>query len=510
MTPTHGRSQISWRVFLNAIIAPILMLLSTSLQAATVTLDFDPPDYAAGDVLTSVGKVIFLPNAVVFQPTHVTTFTGTQALRGTTTCADGACNNGAYHMDIRFGIPLPIPKGAVLTSRAQSVSVRVGADTLSQSCFPEGTTCPLYVRMVGYDDQGNPVADTYDVLLLDSSSLSNPNASGYNAPIATELTIADAAARIVSISIFYGKGTFSHDAMTSSYPGEPQIDHLVVVFPDSTTTSTTPPAKPSITISAPTDGSQRAYPYQARLQGSLTAPGGLAAFCYRLDGSTPTQADCNNNALLNSSTQTFDIALADADLRPGANVLSVTAYDLWGQFATQRVTLTTLPPPPPKVNIFYPTANSWVTGSSISTVGQVSTVGALQGFCIVVNPTAAPSSSNCEQNLAAVSSGFNPLSFAVSLPASQFALGPNSIAAFAYDRWGQLGEAVQSVNAPTDFRVVGMEITQGVQSNTIPLNTVGAAPYTGANLRQNVPTIVRVFANTPGAGSYCCASMTYN
>jgi hypothetical protein len=57
-----------------------------------------------------------------------------------------------------------------------------------------------------------------------------------------------------------------------------------------------------------------------------------------------------------------------------------------------------------------------------------------------------------------------------------------------------MGRADQSVNDPTDFRIVAMEITQGIQTATLPLNVVGAVPYTGATLREYVPTVVRVFA----------------
>jgi hypothetical protein len=476
--------------------------------AQTETLDFDSPDFLSDTLLYYVGDINFLPAATIFTPTHVVTYSGTQALRVSDTCQTTACTNNAYRMDIRFGTPLTPNRSLWWYKRADSVSMEIGADSIALTCFSEGTTCAIYARLTGFDDQGNLVADSHDVFLLDASS--SPTGA-YNAPITRQIAITDPQARIVRVLLVYGKGTFNHDGGIP-FPGEPQIDHLVVNFPETLPSQGTPPPPPTVQITAPINGSQRNVPYKVHLQGSITAPGGVAAFCYRVNASDPSESDCRNDADLHADN-TFDIDLPDNMFAP-TNTLSVAVWDLAGQHTTKSVSLTTVPPPPPVVVLYLPKNNAWIDPSKTNSIsGTVATIGALQGFCIRIDAPAVPAAGTCLQDLSAIISTFTqlqPLFFSKTLIPNLFTMGAHHITVFAVDRWNQLGRADVDINTPTDFRVVGMEITQGIQTADIPLNVTGFAQYTGVNLRVGVPTVVRVFANTAFAGSYTGVRMLLN
>src|SRR5262249_29132272 len=138
------------------------LVVGPSARASTVTLDFDSPDYAVGDTIARVGDINFLPGAVVFAPMRVPTFSGTQSAKGPTICTSPDCPNQAYQMEIRFGSgpPPQFPTGPWIWRAADTVSVRVGADSVALSCFPEGTSCAMYARLRGWNQDGIPVADS--------------------------------------------------------------------------------------------------------------------------------------------------------------------------------------------------------------------------------------------------------------------------------------------------------------------------------------------------------------
>src|SRR5262249_40022758 len=161
------------------------------------------------------------------------------------------------------------------------------------------------------------------------------------------------------------------------------------------------------------------------------------------------------------------------------------------QKGTASVSFTTTRPSPPAVSISAPRDFDWLSAAAPSYVdGNVATVGALAGFCVVANRSAVPGMAQCQKDLSGARYlGSQPIAFGVFLPASQFQMGANKISAFAYDRWGQVGRADVAVNTPTDFRIVGMEISQGIQTSAIPLNTTGSSPYSGVKLRAGVPTV---------------------
>jgi hypothetical protein len=314
------------------------------------------------------------------------------------------------------------------------------------------------------------------------------------------------------VVLVYGKATFAHDAQPA-FPGEPQIDHLVVNFPETPPPQGTPPAAPVIQIDEPVTGAQRTVPYQVRLRGSITVAGGLAAFCYRVNAPTPGGNDCRNNTDLRPGN-TFDIDIPDGLLGGGTNTLAVTVFDLWGQRSTQSVSVTAVAPPPPAIIIYTPTNNQWIDPArSNALIGTVGTVGALKGFCVRIDASADPAAWTCTQDLDAIKStntAWQPLFFTTPLTSNLLTSGAHRISVFAVDRWDQMSRADVSVSTPTDFRIVAMEITQGIQTVDIPLNFNGVAPYAGVNLHVDVPTVVRVFANTRFAGSYGGAGMLLN
>src|ERR1043166_2995154 len=115
-----------YRTLVAALLCSVPVMMPLTAIAQTVTLDFDAPLFAPGNQVGQVGDITFRPAAVVFAPTRVATFSGTQALKVAGTCATPDCTNSAYRMEIRFGQPLPAPAGAWLWKRADSVSMRIG------------------------------------------------------------------------------------------------------------------------------------------------------------------------------------------------------------------------------------------------------------------------------------------------------------------------------------------------------------------------------------------------
>lgn len=290
----------------------VFLVVGPSAHASTVTLDFDAPDYAVGDTITRIGDINFLPSATVFAPTRVATFSGTQAAKVPSTCASTLCPNQAYQMEIRFGSgpPPQFPTGPWIWRAADTVSVRVGADSVALSCFPEGTSCAMYVRLRGWNQQGIPVADSNDVLLFDVSSLVT---GAYSAPITREISIHDPFASIVRVTLVYGRDTH-HDI---GFPGEPQIDHLVVNFPDNPPTHFPLTQSPTIQITEPVNGSQPAFPYKVRLRGSVTTFAGIGAFCITENAPAPNYNDCHDYADLQPGN-TFDVPIPDGAFGPGS------------------------------------------------------------------------------------------------------------------------------------------------------------------------------------------------
>jgi hypothetical protein len=111
------------------------------------TIDFDPPLFASGQIVTTVGDVTFLDFPVVFTPAPIATFSPPNAVHFSLACNDPSCSNGAYMLRMNFAKPM------------SSVSLRTGSDAaiIPNLCIPEGSACAINARLVGYDSLQPPI-----------------------------------------------------------------------------------------------------------------------------------------------------------------------------------------------------------------------------------------------------------------------------------------------------------------------------------------------------------------
>jgi predicted secreted protein with PEFG-CTERM motif len=171
--------------------------------------------------------------------------------------------------------------------------------------------------------------------------------------------------------------------------------------------------------------------------------------------------------------------------------------------AEADVTINLATPPPPTITIISPTEdeffNSLPTTLKPSYVeGSVSVPGGLTGFCIKVNDASTPFLQQCNQ--ASLVGLYN--NFITNISSSSLKPGLNTIYVFAYDRWGQIGESKVDFIMPVGFQITGMEVTQGIQTMNIAINTGGPQNYEGVKLISGGKTVVRVFANIEDTGNY--------
>jgi hypothetical protein len=200
----------------------------------------------------------------------VTTFTPPNALRFAQPCNDKDCSNGAYMLRMNFA------KGVSM------VSLRAGSfgATIDGFCFPENTSCNVTARLIGFDTNGNGVADSGDVKIGDY----------LRGPITTKINITNKYGLIRSAILFCGKGTRNP---TDGGPAQAQIDHLVF------TVAENPPPPPiypppSVMITSPQPQQSFSYPYRVTFTGRVTAAGGLFAFGTAINNSTfPPENQCN-------------------------------------------------------------------------------------------------------------------------------------------------------------------------------------------------------------------------
>jgi hypothetical protein len=453
--------------------AVLLFLQSNPSPAQTTTIDFDPPQFTAGQQLQTVGIVTFPDGAVVFAANNITTFSPPNALRSAQVCSDVRCSSGAYMLRMYFGQLL------------SALSMKAGNVGTTLACIGEDY-CPVAARLEGFDVNGNTVADSGDIHVGDT----------FQGPITTDVAISDAAGRIAYAILFMGKGTAHSDY---GNPVPVQIDHLSFTSTGVITPNVNTP--PSITITTPTPQQSVSYPYQVMFSGNVSAPAGLRTFCTALNNTTiPLFNQCNQVGSLDPNGN-FSFGIQPKDLAPGTNTLSAFVYDLGNQSAAATVTFSLQPPPPPSIVIFEPTADYCIGGvvqsgvcwlnsaSGIKMTGGGTIPGGLLAFCTGANEPVPPPSGQCNQT--------NQFFFNVPVPAAMLAPGLNTLDAYAYDRWGQLAQAHVSVVLPADPQIIAMEVTQGIQTTSIPLNTPGSpVAYSGVRLFAGGKTIVRVFANT--------------
>jgi len=447
-------------------------------HAEIVTLDFDPPTFHDGQVLGWVGDIGFFGNATVFRPASVPTRTPPLALHMPAWCESSACANGASQMSI------------LLRRRASAVTVRVGSDLVPFAnffCFPEGIDCGVYARLVARDGR-DVIVDSRDVKLFDAST--------FQAPITTELSVADPHGRISGVTLVVGQGTFSHD---QGNPGRVQIDHLVVTFVDGGSTEPPDQLPPSVTILTPVE--RLSYPYRFTATGTWTAPAGLLALCVRVNEPIPVDNRfCRNDAVLDDGT--FRAELFRDSLLPSGNVLNVAVVDLAGRRGTASLALDVAAPPPPLIGLFTPRPGVWSPGGSppFTASGITFVSGPPAGFCLrvarAVDTVLPPALADCQdQHALSPGGGFA----GVPITAALLPPGEDAVHAYVFDAWGQHGETVVKGTVPANLRITGVEVTQGSQTYDAPF---ASGPYVGTALVKGVSTVARVFANAVAGGPF--------
>jgi hypothetical protein len=446
--------------------------------ATTTVINFDQPQFSNGQVVTSASGVTFPDAPIIFQPFGVSTNSSPYALRSSQPCNDKQCSNNAYQLTMVF------------SQGANKVSLRAGSNStwdnsITLFCFPEGTTCPIAARLIGYDTSDVPIADSRDVHIADA----------LQGPITTEISIEDGAARIHKAILYVGKGTFSSDY---GNPDRAQIDDLTFTVPDTVPPPPEPIRPPTITITSPQPGQSFSYPYQVSFSGKVTSPGGLFTFCTRINDATfPPANQCTQSGLVNQDG-TFSIPIDPNQLRPGSNTLHAFVYDLSSQSGSAQVQFNLLAPPPPSVSIVYPKQSQDFTKvSDVHLTGEVNVPGGLLAFCTRQNNPTVPPLDQCTEAGKVNFYEYEAKGYFTSVPVPSSGLYPgfNTLYAFVYDRWGQIGSAQVQILLPTNTRITGMEVTQGIQREKIQLNTGNPVPYQGVKLIMGGKTVVRVFAN---------------
>ena len=93
----------------------------------------------------------------------------------------------------------------------------------------------------------------------------------------------------------------------------------------------------------------------------------------------------------------------------------MTVYDFWGQRGTQFVSIQALAPPPPAIIVYTPTATSGLIHRADNLTERHGwNVGALKGFCILIDALPIQHPATCMQDMSAIKStntAWQPLFF---------------------------------------------------------------------------------------------------
>jgi hypothetical protein len=120
------------KVFISSTLLKVLVAVAFACEAiAGVTdINFDPPNFIPGQVVTAVSGVTFPDSPVIFVPTEPP-HSPPYALRSAQPCLDTHCSNNAYQHRMIFD------KGmSRISLRAGSEYPQVGEVF---NCMPEGT-----------------------------------------------------------------------------------------------------------------------------------------------------------------------------------------------------------------------------------------------------------------------------------------------------------------------------------------------------------------------------------
>jgi len=232
--------------------------LAPGARAATTTINFD--SYAAGEALGTVGEATFVGSPKVFEPVNVSTQSPPKALHPQQPC--GSLPSSCA-MEVDFSSPM------------SSVSLRLGLDDEQAGEFG------VPYQLTGYNASHSPVAQ------------SNGNAtlgSGYD-PITTKVSIQSLSTNIVEVVLQLGATNVY--PYSTGYASRPAIDDLTF-----TGDTLTPPAPPSVTITAPSAGQRFLQPDDVRVSGHVYAPAGVNRFCLTTSTASSMPASCGQAGLL--------------------------------------------------------------------------------------------------------------------------------------------------------------------------------------------------------------------
>jgi hypothetical protein len=133
---------------------------------------------------------------------------------------DTECDNGSYSLSVSFA------------EGASEVTLQSGAEYPSADwgCFPEGSFCEAFARLMGFNATGSLVADSGDVRIF---TFDDPSPISITTPVG----ISDPQRRIRWATLVVGRGTVSHDFgdarrvilddLTVTMPAAPTIDITV-------------------------------------------------------------------------------------------------------------------------------------------------------------------------------------------------------------------------------------------------------------------------------------------
>jgi hypothetical protein len=501
-----GARQRRWFIVLALLFGLIATQLAGQVvaRAATAIVTFESPPYSVGQVVSSVPGATLSPTGTVYQPSAPTA-SGANAVRaGLERCNDTSCSNGANRLSMAFSQSL------------DRVSLRVGAVNGGfEFCFPENNPCEVWARLIAFDAAGTALADSRDVLVASLDVMSAGS-------ILSTLTVNDPAGRIRSATLTLGTGLWNSQHEHGN-PGAWGIDDLSLSVPDAPPSPPPLPAPPAITIDTPTPGQVVPFPYTMALTGQVSAPAGLFGFCIRLNNSAPPSAAACNEGGRVRADGTFSIPIDTLAPAAGQNVVYVFAYDLASRLASadRSFVLGTSPAPTVVITTPTPTTTNQNESDPVGVAGRLSAPGGIDGFCITINSPGAPARGDCTRKPPDSPVFDKSYTFFDAVPAANFRRGANEVRLTLYDRFGQRATATVVFFRLDDLRIVGVELTQGIQSREGfiqpqypglglvddaadlpgPGNYADRHRYVGTRLVLRGKTVLRVFVNHPGPGT---------
>ncbi len=278
-------------------VALVSSLRARPLLAATTVVQFDPPQFAAGQVVTEVAGVRFPDAPIVFAPSRVTTSSPPNALRSP-----------------RSTLTMTFDAGASL------VSVRVGNDDDLTANAGLGL---MGAEMVAYDSGSNILSITPPVIWGHQSA-------AQTADIALELRIvnSESAIRFVVVSFGgYAEGQIPY--------GQVQLDELTFTMQDGPPPP--PPPPPTISLDPPLEN--RCYYNRCEPLRGQVSPRNVRGVCTWIDDAPVPMFGDPSCIPVNPTDGTFAVFPKGCSALPAGteHTLHAIVYDFYGQSTTAEM-----------------------------------------------------------------------------------------------------------------------------------------------------------------------------